>query len=50
MGFKNLIGDFRTWLDGEEAASFAPEPAPARREWEEFLVNVARDVEADMQR
>jgi hypothetical protein len=50
MGLKNIIGDFRKWLDGEEAASFAPEPAPARREWEEFLVNVARDVETAMQR
>ena len=50
MGLKHIIGDFRKWLDGEEAASFAPEPAPARREWEEFLVNVARDVETAMQR
>ena len=50
MGLKNLIGDFRKWLDGEDAASLAPEAPPARREWEEFLVNVAREVETAMQR
>lgn len=50
MGLKNLITDFRKWLDGEDAASLAPESAPARREWEEFLVSVAREVEAAMQR
>jgi hypothetical protein len=50
MGLKNLLTDFRKWLDGEDAASLAPESAPARREWEEFLVSVAREVEAAMQR
>lgn len=50
MGLKNLITDFRKWLDGEDAASLAPESPPARREWEEFLVNVAREVETAMQR
>ncbi|MBS1806848.1 MAG: FHA domain-containing protein [Acidobacteria bacterium] len=50
MGLKNLISDFRKWLDGEDAASLAPEAPPARREWEEFLVSVAREVEAAMQR
>ncbi len=50
MGLKNLIGDFRKWLDGEDAASLAPEAPPARREWEEFLVSVAREVETAMQR
>lgn len=50
MGLKNLISDFRRWLDGEDAASLAPEAPPARREWEEFLVSVAREVEAVMQR
>jgi hypothetical protein len=50
MGLKNLITDFRKWLDGEDAASLAPESAPARREWEEFLVSVAREVEGAMQR
>ena len=50
MGLKNLISDFRKWLDGEDAASLAPEAPPARREWEEFLVSVAREVETAMQR
>ncbi len=50
MGLKNLIGDFRKWLDGEDAASLVPEAPPARREWEEFLVSVAREVETAMQR
>jgi hypothetical protein len=50
MGLKNLITDFRKWLDGEDAASLAPEAPPARREWEEFLVSVAREVETAMQR
>lgn len=50
MGLKNLISDFRKWLDGEDAASLAPEAPPARREWEEFLVSVAREVETVMQR
>jgi FHA domain len=50
MGLKNLLSDFRKWLDGEDAASLAPEAPPARREWEEFLVSVAREVEAVMQR
>jgi hypothetical protein len=50
MGISNLISDFRKWLDGEDAASLAPEQPRARREWEEFLVSVAREVEIVMQR
>jgi hypothetical protein len=50
MGLANLLSDFRKWLDGEDAASLAPEQPRARREWEEFLVSVAREVEAVMQR
>ena len=50
MGLKNLISDFRRWLDGEDAASLAPEAPPARREWEEFLVSLAREIEVAMQR
>lgn len=50
MGLKNLISDFRKWLDGEDAATSVPESAPARREWEEFLVSVAREVETAMQK
>src|SRR5437764_9992015 len=50
MGITNLLSDFRKWLDGEDAASLAPEQPRARREWEEFLVSLAREVEAVMQR
>ncbi len=50
MGIASLLRDFRKWLDGEDAASLAPEQPRARREWEEFLVSVAREVEAVMQR
>ena len=50
MSIKNLLGDFRKWLDGEDAVSLAPESPPARREWEEFLVSVAREVETAMQK
>jgi hypothetical protein len=50
MGITNLLSDFRKWLDGEDAASLAPAQPSARREWEEFLVSVAREVEAVMQR
>src|SRR2546421_2193715 len=50
MGITNLLSDFRKWLDGEDAASLAPEQPRARREWEEFLVSLAREVETVMQR
>lgn len=50
MGITNLLSDFRKWLDGEDAVSLAPEQPRARREWEEFLVSVAREVEVVMQR
>jgi len=50
MGITSLLSDFRKWLDGEDAASLAPEQPRARREWEEFLVSVAREVETVMQR
>ena len=50
MGLTSLLSDFRKWLDGEDAASLTPEQPRARREWEEFLVSVAREVEVVMQR
>jgi hypothetical protein len=50
MSIANLLSDFRRWLDGEEAATYAPEPPKPRRELEEFLVNIAREIEAVMQR
>lgn len=50
MSIANLLSDFRRWLDGEEAATFTPEAPKPRRELEEFLVNIAREIEAVMQR
>ncbi|HEX8709645.1 MAG TPA: FHA domain-containing protein [Pyrinomonadaceae bacterium] len=48
-----LIESIRRWIDGEGAddpLSAADEKARPRRVWEEFLVKVAREVEAVMQR
>lgn len=48
-----LIESIRNWIDGEGASDpleAADEQARPRRVWEEFLVNVAREVEAAMQR
>jgi hypothetical protein len=48
-----LIESIRRWIDGEGAADpleAADEQARPRRVWEEFLVKVAREVEAVMQR
>lgn len=45
-----LLGEFKKWLDGEEAAEMAAQPPRVRREWEEFLIAVAREVEAALQR
>src|SRR6059058_3411501 len=50
MSITNLLSDFRRWLDGEEAATFAPEPPKPRRELEDFLVSIAREIETVMQR
>jgi len=49
MGITTLLSDFRKWLDGEDAATLAPEKTKARSAWEEFLVAVAREVETVMQ-
>jgi FHA domain/Protein of unknown function (DUF3662) len=49
MKITSLLTDFRKWLDGEDAATLAPEQPKARSAWEEFLVAVARDVETVMQ-
>ncbi len=46
----NLLGEMKKWLDGEEAAALEQEPPRARREWEEFLISVAREIESVMQR
>ncbi len=48
-----LIESIRRWIDGETADDLleqADESARPRRVWEEFLVRVAREVEAVMQR
>ncbi|HKQ99706.1 MAG TPA: FHA domain-containing protein [Pyrinomonadaceae bacterium] len=48
-----LIESIRRWIDGEGADDplmVADEQARPRRVWEEFLVKVAREVEAVMQR
>jgi hypothetical protein len=48
-----LIESIRKWIDGETADDLleeADEHARPRRVWEEFLVKIAREVEAVMQR
>ena len=45
-----LLGEIKKWLDGDEAAELAEEQPRTRREWEEFLIAVAREVESAMQR
>ncbi|HEY0321070.1 MAG TPA: FHA domain-containing protein [Pyrinomonadaceae bacterium] len=48
-----LIESIRKWIDGEGAMDpleAADEQSRPRRVWEEFLVKVAREVEASMQR
>src|SRR4051812_37794457 len=51
MGIQDLFEGFRRWLDGEEAvvASADGQPKP-RSKWEDFMVAIAREVEAVMQR
>lgn len=46
----NLLTEFKKWLDGDEARVIEQESAPVRREWEEFLIQLAREVENVMQR
>ena len=48
-----LLDSIRKWIDGEGAEdplANVDEQARPRRVWEEFLVKVAREVEAVMQR
>ena len=48
-----LIESIRRWIDGETGEDLleaADEHAKPRRVWEEFLVKIAREVEAAMQR
>lgn len=44
-----LIEGFRRWLDGEEAVGEKGQPKQ-RSKWEDFMVAIAREVEAVMQR
>jgi FHA domain/Protein of unknown function (DUF3662) len=49
----SLLESIRRWIDGETADDLleeADEHARPRRVWEEFLVKIAREVEAVMQR
>ena len=48
-----LIDSIRRWIDGETTDDILEEAAEherPRRQWEEFLVEIAREVEACMQR
>src|SRR5262245_16194158 len=48
-----LIDSIRRWIDGETTDDIleeAEEHSRPRRQWEEFLVKIAREVEACMQR
>jgi hypothetical protein len=48
-----LLDSIRRWIDGEQGEDLldaADEHAKPRRIWEEFLVKIAREVEAVMQR
>lgn len=49
MGLQDLVEGFRRWLDGEEATHGTDEPRP-RSKWEDFMVQIAREVEGVMQR
>ncbi len=44
-----IFEGFRRWLDGEEAPGEQGQPKP-RSKWEDFMVAIAREVEAVMQR
>jgi hypothetical protein len=44
-----IFEGFRRWLDGEEEAGPQGQPKP-RSKWEDFMVAIAREVEAVMQR
>ncbi|HQR37810.1 MAG TPA: DUF3662 domain-containing protein [Blastocatellia bacterium] len=48
MGIQDLVEGFRRWLDGEESAA-EKGPARPRGKWEDFMVAIAREVEAVMQ-
>jgi hypothetical protein len=45
-----IFEGFRRWLDGEEAADGEGAQPKPRSKWEDFMVAIAREVEAVMQR
>jgi len=45
-----ILEGFRRWLDGEEAAAGGQSEPKPRSKWEDFMVAIAREVEAVMQR
>ena len=49
MGIGDLFEGFRRWLDGEEVLDEAGQPK-ARSKWEDFMVAVAREIGAVMER
>lgn len=46
---RGWIENLRKWIDGEEDLDEQGEPKP-RSKWDDFLVTVAREIEASMQR
>ncbi len=46
---RGWIENLRKWIDGEEGLDEQGEPLP-RSKWDDFLVAVAREIEASMQR
>lgn len=46
---RGWMENLRKWIDGEETLDDDGEPRP-RSKWDEFLVTVAREIEASMQR
>jgi hypothetical protein len=45
-----FLHEFRKWLDGEDAISRTPEQQAQLSEWDEFFVQIAREVETVMKR
>ena len=50
MKISNYLGEFRKWLDGEDAVTVAPETPAQLSEWDEYFVKIAREVETVMKR
>jgi hypothetical protein len=49
MGIGGMFEGFRRWLDGEEAVDEGGKPKP-RSKWEDYMVAIAREIGAVMQR